>query len=257
MAESEMEQHTEMVQDNDKTPKYLDFVQVATIYVIICFSTIYDYAKENSGPLKPGVQTVEGTVKMVIGPVYEKFCDVPFELLKFVDRKVNILICLFLPTPRGIIVTGFWGSRAMQVDDALSELDRHVPSLVKQASSQARAVACEVQRAGIVEAAKSIAKTMYTKYEPTAKELYCKYEPVAEHYAVSAWHTLNRLPLFPQAAQVVVPTAARWSEKYNQLVSYAADRGYTAAAYVPLIPIERIAKVFHEGVNGPTVPTNE
>ncbi|KAJ9187763.1 hypothetical protein P3X46_003184 [Hevea brasiliensis] len=230
MAESEMEQHTEMVQDNDKTPKYLDFVQVATIYVIICFSTIYDYAKENSGPLKPGVQTVEGTVKMVIGPVYEKFCDVPFELLKFVDRKV---------------------------DDALSELDRHVPSLVKQASSQARAVACEVQRAGIVEAAKSIAKTMYTKYEPTAKELYCKYEPVAEHYAVSAWHTLNRLPLFPQAAQVVVPTAARWSEKYNQLVSYAADRGYTAAAYVPLIPIERIAKVFHEGVNGPTVPTNE
>lgn len=100
----------------------------------------------------------------------------------------------------------------MQVDYSLSELDRHVPSLVKQASSQARALAWEVQRAGMVDAAKSIAKTMYTKYEPTAKELYCKYEPVAEQYAVSAWHALNLLPLFPRAAEVAVPTAAYWSE---------------------------------------------
>lgn len=69
--------------------KYLDFVQVAAIYVIVCFSSLYEYAKENSGPLRPGVQTVEGTVKTVIGPVYEKFSDVPFELLLFVDRKVT------------------------------------------------------------------------------------------------------------------------------------------------------------------------
>ena len=67
----------------------MDFVQAAAIYVIVCFSSIYEYAKENSGPLKPGVQTVEGTVKTVIGPVYEKFSDVPFELLMFVDRKVK------------------------------------------------------------------------------------------------------------------------------------------------------------------------
>lgn len=58
------------------------------LYVVVFFSTIYDFAKENSGPLKPGVQTVEGTVKTVIGPVYDKFHDVPFELLKFIDRKV-------------------------------------------------------------------------------------------------------------------------------------------------------------------------
>lgn len=66
----------------------MDFVQAAANYVIVVFSTLYEYAKENSGPLKPGVQTVEGTVKTVIGPVYEKFSDVPFELLMFVDRKV-------------------------------------------------------------------------------------------------------------------------------------------------------------------------
>ncbi|CAK9171990.1 unnamed protein product [Ilex paraguariensis] len=241
MAESEANQPTEIVQDSEKQLKYLDFVQIAAIYVVVCFSTIYDYAKENSGPLKPGVQTVEGTVKTVIGPLYEKCHDVPFELLKFVDRKV---------------------------DESINELDRHVPSLMKQASSQAmsvaqkapevaRTVASKVQRAGVVDTTKNIAKTVYTKYEPTAKELYTKYEPVAEQYAVTTWRSLNRLPLFHQVAHIVVPTAAYWSEKYNQAVTSTAERGYTVSYYLPLVPVERIAKVFEGAENGPTVSTNE
>lgn len=74
---------------DEKKLKYLEFVQVAAIYIVVCLSTVYEYAKENSGPLKPGVQTVEGTVKTVIGPVYQKLHDVPFQLLKFVDGKVG------------------------------------------------------------------------------------------------------------------------------------------------------------------------
>ena len=73
---------------DEKKLKYLEFVEVAAIYAVLCFSSLYEYAKESAGPLKPGVQTVEGTVKTVIGPVYEKFQDLPFQLLKFVDRKV-------------------------------------------------------------------------------------------------------------------------------------------------------------------------
>uniref|UniRef100_M1CAS8 Rubber elongation factor protein n=1 Tax=Solanum tuberosum TaxID=4113 RepID=M1CAS8_SOLTU len=68
--------------------KYLEFLQVAMIHAALCVVKVYGYAKENSGPLKPGVQTVEGTVKTVVGPVYDKFHDVPVEVLKFVDRKV-------------------------------------------------------------------------------------------------------------------------------------------------------------------------
>ncbi|XP_015891920.3 stress-related protein [Ziziphus jujuba] len=241
MSDTGAKQPAQTVVDNSgKRLKYLEFGQVAAIYMIVCFSSLYEYAKENSGPLKPGVQTVEATVKTVIGPVYEKFHDIPFELLKFVDRKV---------------------------DDSLSELNRHVPSLVKQASSQAliaahkapevaREVALEVQRDGVLDTAKHITKTLYTRYEPTAKEIYNKYEPVAEQYAVSAWRSLNRLPLFTQVAQIIVPTAAYWSEKYNQRVSYAAERGYAVASYLPLIPIERIAKVFEEVENGPTMSSN-
>ncbi|OMO81889.1 Rubber elongation factor [Corchorus olitorius] len=229
MAESDPKQPTEAIEANEKKLKYLDFVQVAAIYAVVCLSSVYEYAKENAGPLKSGVQTVEGTVKTVIGPVYDKFHDVPFELLKFVDRKV---------------------------DDSLSELDRHVPSLVKQASVQARAMASEVQRAGVVDAAKTITKSVYTKYEPTAKELYSKYEPVAEQYAVSAWRSLNRLPLFPQVAQIVVPTAAYWSEKYNRVVYYTNEKGYAVGSYLPLVPVDRIAKVFEESGREPAVSTN-
>lgn len=76
--------------------KHLEFVHVATLHALVCFSNLYAYAKERSGPLKPGVDTMEGTVKSVVGPVYNKFQDVPIELLKYVDRKVNpLLICCF------------------------------------------------------------------------------------------------------------------------------------------------------------------
>lgn len=76
------------IKEDGRNLKRLDFLEAAAIYLIVCFSCLYEYAKENSGPLKPGVETVEGTVKTVIGPVYEKFQDVPFELLRFVDHKV-------------------------------------------------------------------------------------------------------------------------------------------------------------------------
>jgi len=78
-----------------KKLKYVDFVQVVPIYVVVCFSSVYRYAKENSGPLKPGVRTVEDTVRTVIGPVHDKFHDVPFQLLKFVDHKVSFSFLQF------------------------------------------------------------------------------------------------------------------------------------------------------------------
>ncbi|XP_058200140.1 stress-related protein-like isoform X2 [Rhododendron vialii] len=230
MADSDTQPPTETVQDEENRLKYLDFVQAAAIYMIVCFSTLYEFAKENSGPLKPGVQTVEGTVKTVIGPVFEKFHDVPFELLKFVDHKV---------------------------DESMNELERHLPNLVKQASCQAlsaaqkapevaRAVASEVQRSGVVDTASNMAKTLYTKYEP-----------VAEQYAVSAWRGLNQLPLFPQVAGIVVPTAAYWTEKYNETVRCTADRGYVVATYLPVVPIEKIAKVFEGAEHGEAVGVAE
>lgn len=68
--------------------KYLEFVQVATLHALMFAAKLYSYAKENAGPLKPSVDTVEGTVKTVVRPVYNKYHAVPVDVLKFVDRKV-------------------------------------------------------------------------------------------------------------------------------------------------------------------------
>jgi len=204
--------------------KYLGFVQSAALHAIFCFSNLYVSAKDKSGPLKPGVESVEGAVKTVVGPVYHKYHDVPIEILKFVDRKM---------------------------DESVTNVDHRIPPVVKQVSNQAlsatkkapkvaRGVASEIQRDGVV----GTAKNTYVKYEPVAKDLYTKYEPVAEQYAVSAWQALNKLPLFPKVAEVMVPTAAYCSEKYNQTVISTAENGYRVANYLPLVPTEKISKVF-------------
>ncbi|KAK1440462.1 hypothetical protein QVD17_06289 [Tagetes erecta] len=197
----------EKVESEEERLKYLEFVQVAVLHAVLYASKVYDYAKNNSGPLKPGVETIEGTLKTVVGPAYDKFHDVPVEVLKFVDRKV---------------------------DESVNKFDSQVPPFVKHVSTKTRDLSKEVKSAGVVETASGIAKTAYTRLEP-----------VAEHYAVSAWQTLNQLPLFPKVAKAVVPTAAYYSEMYNQTVQQTAEKGYKVSSYLPLVPTEKIAKLFN------------
>lgn len=142
----------------------------------------------------------------------------------------------------------------LQVDESMTKVQSRVPPTLMQVSSQAfetaqkapaaaRSVMSEVKNTGVVGTASGLAKTMIAKYEPAAKDLYTKYEPVAEQYAASAWRSLNQLPLFPRVAQAVGPTAGYCSEKYNQTVQLAAEKGYKVASHLPLVPTERIAKV--------------
>lgn len=132
----------------------------------------------------------------------------------------------------------------------MTKIKQHTPSLIKEASTQARAIALDVKRAGVVETATNITKTMYVKYEPVAEKYYYKYEPVAEKYVVVAWCSLNRLPLFPQLAHVLVPTAAFCAQKYNQTLVHFTSRGYRVLYYLPLVPVDRIARIFKTTENG-------
>jgi len=229
--------------DEEERLRYLQFVQAAAAHALVCAATLYAYAKQSAGPLKPGVETVEGTVKTVVGPVYDKYHGVPLELLKFVDRKVGA---------------------------SVEEIEKHVPTVVKEAPTLARSVVGQVHQTGVVNTATSLARTtltcaepvakdLYTKYQPVAKQLYSQYEHDVERRAAATWRALNRLPLVPQVAQIVVPTAAILSEKYNDVVSTGAERGYTVAAYLPLVPTERIARVFgdEEGVTAPEMEPME
>ncbi|KAM2993941.1 hypothetical protein FF2_045974 [Malus domestica] len=73
----------------EKELKHLGFLRVAAIQTLVCVSNLYDYAKQNSGPLRSTVGTVEGAVTAVVGPVYRKFKGVPDDVLTFLDAKVD------------------------------------------------------------------------------------------------------------------------------------------------------------------------
>ncbi|KAG2647461.1 stress-related protein-like isoform X2 [Panicum virgatum] len=237
----QVEEKEVVVEQQQEEPKrapklrYLDFVHVAAAQAAVCLAGLYGLAKGHAGPLRPGVDAVESAVKGLVGPVYDRFHSVPLDVLAFVDRKV---------------------------DDTVHGLDKHLPGALKAASAQAYAVArgipevarelaAEAQQSGVKSAARAalakvepVAKDVYGRVEPVATDLYVRYEPAAEHLAVSTWRSLNGLPVFPQVAQIVVPTAVYWAEKYNKVIAAAANQGYTGAKYLPAIPTERIAKVF-------------
>ncbi|KAI3935329.1 hypothetical protein MKW98_027149 [Papaver atlanticum] len=191
--------------------KHLAFIHIATVQAVVFLTKIYNFAKEKSGPLKPGVESVEGTLKTVVAPVYHKFKDIPYNVLKFIDKRVD---------------------------------ESKVPSVVKEISREAQIVGSEVQRSGLVETARAFAMNAYTKVEPSAKEAYAKYEPIAEKYAAITWRNLNKLPLFPTVANIMLPTASMLADTYNSAVSNATERKLPASSFLHLIPKERIAKVF-------------
>nr|AHF95713.1 small rubber particle protein [Hevea brasiliensis] len=189
--------------------KYLDFVRAAGVYAVDSFSTLYLYAKDISGPLKPGVDTIENVVKTVVTPVYY----IPLEAVKFVDKTVDV---------------------------SVTSLDGVVPPVIKQVSAQTYSVAQDAPRI-VLDVASSV---FNTGVQEGAKALYANLEPKAEQYAVITWRALNKLPLVPQVANVVVPTAVYFSEKYNDVVRGTVEQGYRVSSYLPLLPTEKITKVF-------------
>jgi hypothetical protein len=78
------------VENQNKELKRLGFVKIAAIHTYVFVSYLYESAKKNSGSLRSAVETVEGSVTTVIGPVYNKFKGVPDDVLVFVDNKVVI-----------------------------------------------------------------------------------------------------------------------------------------------------------------------
>ncbi|KAL6223116.1 hypothetical protein ACLB2K_006506 [Fragaria x ananassa] len=181
--------------------KYLQFVQVAALHAAVRFSNAYAYAKEISGPLRTGVESAEGAVKTVVGPVYDKYQALPGDLLAFLDGKV---------------------------DESVTNLASSYADAAQKAPEAARAAALDIK-----QRSSSMAKSVYSKCEPKAQQC-----------AICARRKLNELPGGPKVAEIVVPTAAYCSEKYNHTVSCAAEKGYTVASYLPLVPTEKIAKAF-------------
>ncbi|TKY59892.1 REF/SRPP protein [Spatholobus suberectus] len=201
---------------NHEELKHLGFVKIAAIKVFVCVSNLYDYAKQNSGPLRSAVGTVEDTVTTVLGPVYHKFKGVPNHLLLFVDNKV---------------------------DEATHKFDEHAPPLVKQVASQVNCLVQEVTHT----AEKVVSEAQSGGARAAAHYVAAETKQIVLFGSVKLWNGLNHYPPFHAVAEMAVPTAAHWSEKYNNVIKGMSEKGCAVFGYLPLIPADDIAKAFKQG----------
>ncbi|KAL2631032.1 hypothetical protein R1flu_015718 [Riccia fluitans] len=204
----EMSQEKEAPMPSSPSLKYLGFVQVAVIRVIAYVTALYECAKDSSGPLKPGVDSVEGTVKTVVGPVYQKLEDKPLELLTFVDGKVDEIVRL---------LEGVLPKLVVHKSHDLVDVAKKTPDFVSGIFS-------DVQKRGV---------------QGTAKGLFDQYLPAVEAGAVNAWKSVRGLPLVPHT----VEACKYLGEKANQLIITAKDSQLPLAAYIPLVPVDYIDKL--------------
>ncbi|XVE63057.1 hypothetical protein DITRI_Ditri06bG0169200 [Diplodiscus trichospermus] len=116
---------------------------------------------------------------------------------------------------------------------------KQVSSEANSAGQNATGVATEVQPTVSTSTDKGLLKQI-------ASEVVSTVEDMATEVGISTWLALNKLPLVPQVASVAVPTAACFTKKYNQIVVSGAEKGFKVASYLPLVPIEKIAKAYNE-----------
>eukprot|EP00249_Psilotum_nudum_P003948 c1745_g1_i1 orf=164-610(+) len=146
----------ESVQSGQPSLKYLGFFEIAVDKATKYAASIYEFAKDSSGSLKPSVDSVESSVRTVVGPVYQRIEGKPYEILLFVDKTV---------------------------DDAVGKIDSCVPNTVKEMSHQAYGIARQVP-----QLAKSVlADVQNGTLIEKGKSYYEKYEPVAQEWTCAAW----------------------------------------------------------------------
>ncbi|MBA0804016.1 hypothetical protein Gohar_014171, partial [Gossypium harknessii] len=198
--------------------------------------------KQVSSKAIPGAQmvvdiqhagAVEATTKIdsLISPLFKRSSKVTSVAQKTLGMATG--------SATGFIKQNSSAQKAPRVAQGLSNAGvQNTGSLTQLASKPIAATQkpAEVQHSGVVKGASTLAKSVFTMVEPTV-----------EKCAVSIWQTLNRIPLFPQVASVVVPTAAFFTDKYNQTVATGAEKGYKVASILPVVPTQKIAKVFSDG----------
>ncbi|KAF5726669.1 REF/SRPP-like protein [Tripterygium wilfordii] len=208
--------------------KHLGFVRIAAIHALAYVFNLYEYAKQNSGPLRSTVGPVEGAVTTVVGPVYAKLKGVPEGLLEFVDGKV---------------------------DDATHKFDEHAPSLVKQVVGLAHSFVREASEKAqkLVSEARTGGPRAAFYYAATESRQFLLSQ------SVKTWAKLNNYPQVHSVTKIAVPTVAHWAEKYNNVVKALASKGYPIVGHIPLVPVEEMGKAFDqaEAGNEEVTPSHE
>ena len=129
-----------------------------------------------------------------------------------------------------------------QVDEATQKFEEHAPPFAKQAASQAKGLIQKVTHKAerVVDEARSGGPRAAVRYAAIESKQFLLTG------SVKLWAGLSCYPTFRAVAEMAVPTAAHWSEKYNHAIKIMTGKGYPVFGYLPLIPIEDIAKAFKQ-----------
>ncbi|GFP88383.1 ref/srpp-like protein at1g67360, partial [Phtheirospermum japonicum] len=191
--------------------KHLGFIRVLAIHAAVIVSNLYDSAKQNSGPLKSTVEKAENAVTAVASPVYDRLKGVPVDILVFLDNKV---------------------------DEATYKFNECAPPAAKSIVSKAQSIVKKTSE--LVEEAKVDGPLAAISHVGT----------ISKHLAVNqlavVWYKANQYPALHGVFEMAVPTAAHWSEKYNKLVKDMTVKGYSFLNYVPLVPVEEMARAYKQ-----------
>ncbi|XP_073130022.1 REF/SRPP-like protein At1g67360 [Henckelia pumila] len=203
------------VERSDAELKHLEFLKILAVHSFVVAENLYDNAKQNSGPLKSTVETVENAVTAVVDPVYQKIKGVPGDLLVFLDKKV---------------------------DEAARKFDERAPPAAKKAVSKAQLGA---KKASLI--AQDLAEEVKVA-GPYAAISHAGVisKQIAVNQLALFWFKANQYPAVHGASEVAVPAAVHWSEKYNKMVKDMATQGYGLFNYVPLVPVEEMAKAYKQ-----------
>lgn len=134
----------------------------------------------------------------------------------------------------------------MQVDEATYKFDKHAPPLAKQIVSRAHSFTQKT-----VEKAQKFVNEARTS-GPRAAVSYAatEYKQFVVDQSVNLWVAVNHYPTIHHVAEKAAPAAAHWSEKYNHGVKDLTQKGYAIFGYLPLVPVDEIAKAFKQGEEG-------
>lgn len=101
--------------------------------------------------------------------------------------------------------------------------------MVQKASKLTQATVSETQTKGLPRAA---------IYAVNNLEKY----PMEQ--AAKTWYKLNQVATLKMVAEMMIYTAGHWSDKYNQFIVSMTKKGYFGFSFLPLLPVDKIAKAF-------------
>ncbi|XP_027150752.1 REF/SRPP-like protein At1g67360 [Coffea eugenioides] len=204
------------METSDLELKHLGFVRVIASIAVVWLSCLYDYAKQNSGPLKSTVGTVENAVTTVVGPVYERLKGLPDDLLARLDTKV---------------------------DNVSKKFDEHAPPVAKKIVNRAK---------NVVQKGSQVAQDLVQQAQVGGPRAALRHaaslsKNIAVRLLAVLWHRLiNRYPPLHGVGGIAIPTVADVSNKYNKFIAKLDGRGYHIFSYFPSVPVEDVAEAYKQ-----------